>query len=96
MAEAVVWRVSEPGAVASRFWEDEAVLYDERTGATHRLGVVTTLVWQLLVSKAPGGADEAALQSALVAAGHADMDTSPALVASIVEEFARLGLVVEA
>lgn len=94
MAESAVWRVRSPGAVAWREWEGEAVLYDERTGATHRLGVAAALVWRT-ISDADGGADIPMIASSIESADLVESGMALELATTIVEELERLGLVVE-
>ena len=94
MVDSVVWRLATPGAVAWREWDGEAVLYDERTGATHRLGVGAALVWRTLAG-APAGADHQMIASTLESAELADAQTASEFATTIVEDLERLGLVVE-
>lgn len=94
MGKAPVWRISSPGAVSWREWGGEAVLYDDRTGATHRLGVAASSVWQTLAGAA-GGADDVTIAQALEFAGLADSGSAPDLVATVLDELERRGLVDE-
>jgi len=94
IADSVVWRVAPPGAVAWREWDGEAVVYDERTGATHRLGVAAALVWKT-IAEARSGADHQLIATSLQSADLADDETAYELATAILEDLERLGLVVE-
>ena len=92
MVDSVVWRVATPGAVAWREWDGEAVLYDERSGATHRLGVGAALVWRTL-AEAVSGADRQMIASALESGELADAETAFEFATTIIAGLERLGLV---
>jgi PqqD family protein of HPr-rel-A system len=90
--DSVVWRVPPPGAVAWREWDGEAVLYDERTGATHRLGLAAAVVWRT-IAEAKSGASHPSIATSLESADLADGETASELAKAIIEDLERLGLV---
>ena len=86
------WRSVSPDAIASREWDGEFVVRNERSGSTHLLGPLAGRVLQVLLEA------DAALSVADIAAR---LDDPPALAAApdrcaaidaVLSEFKRLGL----
>ena len=85
-----MWRVADGQSLAYRCWDDEAVLYNDLSGATHLLGPAALC---LLETLRPGPASAAALASRLLEEFDIDgEDLGPGLEA-LLDELSRLYLV---
>jgi PqqD family protein of HPr-rel-A system len=85
------WRSVSPDAIASREWDGEFVVRNERSGSTHLLAPLAGSVLQVLLEA------NAALSVAEIAARLDDPDvpTRPegyAAIEAVLSEFKRLGL----
>jgi PqqD family protein of HPr-rel-A system len=64
MGQFAIWRPLLPEALCWRSWEDELVLYNDATGATHHLDPLGSEVMRALLAH-PQGISEADLASKL-------------------------------
>ena len=85
-----MWRVIPGQSLARRAWDDEAVLYNDLSGATHLLGPAALCLLEALRA---GPLDEAALGAALLDEFEIDAATLEAELASVLGDLARLDLV---
>ncbi|BDT56898.1 hypothetical protein MasN3_03920 [Massilia varians] len=84
------WRLASGQALAYRSWDDETVLYNDLSGATHLLGPAALC---LLESLRPGPASSAALASTLQAEFDIAGETIGAELEALLGELSRLGLI---
>jgi PqqD family protein of HPr-rel-A system len=82
--------MAAPEALACREWDDESVVYDDRSGATHRLGAGATLLLQAL-RRSGAMTTEALLRVAFAASDPGD--DVRAIVEETIAELERLGLI---
>ena len=64
MGQDLIWRPVLPEAICWRSWDDELVLYNDATGATHHLDPLGSEVMRALLAR-PRGISEADLASNL-------------------------------
>ena len=86
------WRIDAPGSLAWREWEGEAVIHDDRTGATHFLGAAAASVWQAF-QHAGRSVTPLELAAKLDFTGQAPDAATGEIVAAVIAEFERLGLI---
>jgi PqqD family protein of HPr-rel-A system len=87
------WRIASPALLACREWDGQAVMHDQRTGATHMLGPGATAVWSALAT-AGGPSTVTSLAAALQPPGGAGGEAATVdAVAAVVADLARLGVV---
>lgn len=84
------WRLIEGQSLRYRVWDDEAVLYNDLSGATHLLGPAALCVLEALRH---GPASMAALASRLLDEFEIDDAAIGAELAALLDELSRLGLV---
>lgn len=93
--ESPSWQLAAPGSLACREWEGEAVVFDERSGATHRLAAAPTLLFSaLLASNTPLTLD-ALIQAVFPESSLADGGERDAVVSAIAM-LERQGLILAA
>jgi PqqD family protein of HPr-rel-A system len=97
-----MWQVISGQCLRYRCWDDEAVLYNDLSGATHLLGLAALCLLDVLRT---GPADEAALAAALAAEFDVDgldadgLDAGASAtdlrseVAGLLDDLARLDLI---
>lgn len=85
-----MWRVIPGQSLRYRQWEDEAVLYNDLSGATHLLGPAALCLLEALRA-APGNAG--ALIAALRDAFEVDEETLPNELAVLLDDLVRLDLI---
>lgn len=85
-----MWRVIPGQSLRYRQWDDEAVLYNDLSGATHLLGPAALCLLETLRA-APG--DEAALAAGLRASFEVDDETLADELAGLLDGLARLDLI---
>ena len=85
-----MWRVIPRQTLVYRCWDDDAVLYNDLTGATHLLGPAALCVLDTLRA-AP--ADTSALSCAILAEFDIDADSLAGELAFVLESLARLDLI---
>lgn len=85
-----MWRVIPGQMLVYRCWDDDAVLYNDLTGATHLLGPAALCVLDALRA-AP--ADTGALSCAILAEFDIDADALADELASVLDSLARLDLI---
>lgn len=87
-----MWRVIPGQSLHCRQWdgEDEAVLFNHLSGATHLLGPAALCLLETLRA-AP--ADEAALADSLRSAFEVDEEELPGQLAELLESLVRLDLI---
>lgn len=85
-----MWRVIPGQTLVYRCWDDEAVLYNDLSGATHLLGPAGVCLLEALRT---GPADEAALAAALLVEFDIDADFLAEELASVLDSLARLDLI---
>lgn len=86
-----LWRLAPGQRLNARAWDDEAVVYNDRSGATH---LVDALALHLLHTLQAGNADVAALARAVRAEFDTDAaDAVEAQVADTLRALAGLALV---
>lgn len=92
MNQTECWRIDSPGSLAWREWDGEAVVHDDRSGATHFLGAAAASVWRAFQD-----AGRPVTPSELAAKlDFTEQDPNAAtgeIVAAAIAEFARLGLI---
>lgn len=85
-----MWRLIAGQRLVYRCWDDEAVLYNDLSGATHLLGVAAVCVLEALRS---GPASEADLSTAVLT----EFEIAPSLLSkeltSLLDSLARLDLI---
>lgn len=84
------WRLIRGQSLAYRSWDDETVLYNDLSGATHLLGPAALCVLEAL---RPGPAATAALASRLHAEFDIDDEALEDEVAALLGELSRLSLI---
>lgn len=84
------WRVVPGQALGYRCWDDEAVLYNDLSGATHLLGPAALCVLEAL---RPGPAPAAALASRLSEEFDIGGEAVDVELAALLAELARLSLI---
>lgn len=84
------WRVIPGQALVYRCWDDDAVLYNDLSGATHLLGPAALCLLEALRA---GPAAEPALAQALLAEFELDASSLPEELASVLGSLARLDLI---
>lgn len=84
------WRLIEGQSLRYRCWDDEAVLYNDLSGATHLLGPAALCVLEAL---RPGPASMAALASSLLDEFDIDDDALGGELEALLGELARLSLI---
>ena len=85
-----MWRVIPGQALVYRCWDDDAVLYNDLTGATHLLGPAALCVLDTLRA-AP--ADTSALSRAILAEFDVDADLLAEELSSVLDSLVRLDLI---
>ena len=85
-----MWRVIPGQLLVYRCWDDEAVLYNDLSGATHLLGPAALCVLEALRD---GPAPEAALGAALLAEFDIDDSQVSDELAGLLDSLARLDLI---
>ena len=96
MTREQTWRPAPAQSLGVRVFDDEAVVYNDRTGSTHHLSVLGSVVLQALL-RHPSGAPLPALVDAVAGdAGLAVTDDLAGAVRRSLEELARLGLATNA
>jgi PqqD family protein of HPr-rel-A system len=85
-----MWRVIPGQSLVYRCWDDDAVLYNDLSGATHLLGPAALSLLEILRA---GPAGEAALAEALLAEFEIDASALPEELASVLDSLARLDLI---
>lgn len=85
-----VWRLVNGQCLRYRCWDDEAVLYNDLSGATHLLGPAALCVLEAL---RPGPAPMAALASRLLDEFEIDDTTIGAELDALLDELSRLSLI---
>lgn len=85
-----VWRLVKGQCLRYRCWDDEAVLYNDLSGATHLLGPAALC---LLDALRPGPASTAALASRLLDDFDLDDDALGAELEALLGELSQLGLI---
>ena len=85
-----MWRVIPGQALACRCWDDETVLYNDLSGATHLLGPAAACLLEALRS---GPAAEPALAAALRAEFDLEEDSLPHELGRLLDDLARLDLI---
>lgn len=85
-----MWRVIPGQLLVYRCWDDEAVLYNDLSGATHLLGPAALCVLEALRS---GPAPNAALGAALLAEFDIDDSLLSDELAGLLDSLARLDLI---
>lgn len=89
-AASPAWRVMSGQLLVYRCWDDEAVLYNDLSGATHLLGPAALCLLETLRA---GPASTAALAAALLGEFDIDPATIGGELQSLLDELARLSLV---
>ena len=84
------WRLIDGQSLAYRCWDDEALLYNDLSGATHLLGPAALC---LLESLRAGPVSSAALASTLRAEFDIDDQTIGAELEALLGELSRLSLI---
>lgn len=84
------WRVVPGQSLVYRCWDDEAVLYNDLSGATHLLGSAALCVLEAL---RPGPAPTAVLASRLREEFDIGGETLDEELAALLAELARLSLI---
>lgn len=84
------WRLVRGQSLAYRCWDDETVLYNDLSGATHLLGPAALCVLEAL---RPGPAASAALASRLRAEFEIDDEALGDELEALLGELSRLSLV---
>lgn len=84
------WRLMRGQSLAYRCWDDETVLYNDLSGATHLLGPAALCVLEVL---RPGPATAAALASRLRAEFEIDDEAIRDELEALLGELSRLSLV---
>lgn len=85
-----MWRVIPGQLLVYRCWDDDAVLYNDLSGATHLLGPAALCVLETLRA---GSADEAALAAALLADFEIDASLLSEELRCVLDSLARLDLI---
>ncbi|MFC0250937.1 HPr-rel-A system PqqD family peptide chaperone [Massilia consociata] len=85
-----MWRVIHGQSLLYRRWDDEAVLYNDLSGATHLLGPAALCLLEALRA-GPAGVD--ALSAVLLAEFEVDASSLPEELASLLDSLARLDLI---
>ena len=85
-----MWRVIPGQSLACHMWDDEAVLYNDLSGATHLLGPAALC---LLDALRAGPRDEAALGAVLLDEFEIDAAGVAEELAAVLGDLARLDLV---
>lgn len=85
-----MWRVIPGQSLRYRRWDDEAVLYNDLSGATHLLGPAALCLLEALRA---GPANDTALSAALLAEFEVDASALPEQLASLTDGLARLDLI---
>lgn len=85
-----MWRVIPGQSLACHTWDDEAVLYNDLSGATHLLGPAALC---LLDALRAGPRDEAALGAVLLDEFEIDAASLAGELAAVLGDLARLDLV---
>ncbi|QOY94690.1 HPr-rel-A system PqqD family peptide chaperone [Massilia sp. UMI-21] len=85
-----MWRVIPGQSLRYRQWEDEAVLYNDVSGATHLLGAAALCLLEAL-RPAPGNA--MSLSAALRDAFEVDEDALADELAILLDDLVRLDLI---
>lgn len=85
-----VWRLIEGQSLRYRCWDEEAVLYNDLSGATHLLGPAALCVLEAL---RPGPASRAALASRLLDEFEIDEAGIGAELDTLLDELSRLSLI---
>jgi PqqD family protein of HPr-rel-A system len=85
-----VWRLIEAQSLRYRCWDEEAVLYNDVSGATHLLGPAALCVLEAL---RPGPASMAALASRLLDEFEIDDASVGAELHILLDEMSQLSLI---
>lgn len=85
-----MWRVIPGQSLRYRRWDDEAVLYNDLSGATHLLGPAALC---LLEAMRPGPVSDAALSAALLAEFEVEASELPHELTWLLDSLARLNLI---
>lgn len=85
-----MWRVIPGQSLLYRRWDDEAVLYNDLSGASHLVGAAALC---LLEALRPGPASGTALSTALLAEFDIDPSVLSNELASLLDSLARLDLI---
>lgn len=85
-----MWRVIPGQLLRYRRWDDDAVLYNDLSGATHLVGPAALC---LLEALRPGPAGDAALCAALLEEFEIDPSSLTKELASLLDSLARLDLI---
>lgn len=85
------WGLGAPDALSWREWDGDAVVFNRRSGSTHRLDVLSAQVLRLVT---PAAMSEAALAAALARFLEVNCDGElVAMAHNLVGQLADLGLV---
>lgn len=84
------WQLMRGQSLVYRCWDDEAVLYNDLSGATHLLGPAALCVLEAL---RPGPAVVAALAASLQNEFDVDQDSLAGELDALLGELARLSLI---
>lgn len=85
-----MWRLIPGQLLAYRCWDDEAVLYNDLSGATHLLGPAALCILEALRG---GPARDTALSVALLAEFEIEPSSLAAELAGLLDSLARLDLI---
>ena len=85
-----VWRLMNGQSLRYRCWDDEAVLYNDLSGATHLLGPAALCVLEAL---RPGPASAATLASSLLREFELDDDALDGELEVLLRELSQLSLI---
>jgi PqqD family protein of HPr-rel-A system len=85
-----MWRVIPGQSLRHRRWDEDAVLYNDLSGATHLVGPAAVCVLDALRS---GPADDAALAAALLEEFEIDAAMLASELDSLLDSLARLDLI---
>lgn len=85
-----MWRLIPGQLLHYRRWDDDAVLYNDLSGATHLVGPAALC---LLEALRPGPAADAALSAALLEEFEIDASSLPKVLPSLLDSLARLDLI---
>lgn len=85
-----MWRVISGQSLVYRCWDDEAVLYNDLSGATHLIGPVAICLLEALRA---GPAPASDLASAVLAEFEIEADPLAAELETLLGELSGLGLI---
>ncbi len=87
----LIWCMRTPDALSWRVWGGDCVVFDPRSGSTHRLDILAAHALRLV---AAGPTDAAALTAAIARFLEVDSDAElTALVDGLLRRLAQLGLI---